>query len=104
MRPGDLSARAADRRRIRLNYPRPLLSVPFYPRGSALRGLAKLRDYARQERALGDERFQRMVEVTLAQPARRGLADGRRKDPALRRLNYLRPLLFCHILADYERF
>jgi putative transposase len=31
--------------------------------------LQHLRAYARQERALGDERFQRMVETTLGRPA-----------------------------------
>lgn len=37
--------------------------------GIAAEELAQLRSYARQERALGDERFQRMVEITLGRHA-----------------------------------
>lgn len=37
--------------------------------GIAPDDLQHLRAYARQERALGDERFQRMVETTLGRPA-----------------------------------
>jgi putative transposase len=37
--------------------------------GIAPDDLQQLRAYASQERALGDERFQRMVETTLGRPA-----------------------------------
>lgn len=37
--------------------------------GIASDELSRLRTYARQERALGDERFQRMVQITLGRPA-----------------------------------
>jgi hypothetical protein len=38
--------------------------------------LAQLRAYAQQEKALGGDRFQRMMEITLVEPQRSALAGG----------------------------
>jgi putative transposase len=59
--------------------------------GIAVDALQHLLAYARQGRALGDERFQRMMETTFGRPAACGRVSGHREQASRNALDQPRP-------------